>query len=65
MGAETIHSIENPLGSHNAAIHLFAGKPFTAACSQWDPDTWNERPFDADYARAAYPPAACSPSPIA
>lgn len=58
LGRDVVHAIENPLGSNNAALHVFAGKPFTAACSQWDPTTLAEAPFDAGFARAAYPPAA-------
>lgn len=55
MGADAIHSIENPLGTHNAALHVFAGNPFTAACSQWDPETLHEAPFDIPNVMAAYP----------
>jgi len=58
MGAETIHAIENPLRTNNAALHVFAGNPFTALCAQWDPTTLEEAPFDAAYAQAAYPAAA-------
>ena len=57
MGAKTIHATENPLRSNNAAILVFAGNPFAAPCSMWDPDTLAESPFDRDYARHAYPPA--------
>lgn len=59
MGADAIHSIENPLGTNNAALHVFAGNPFTAACSQWDPDTLHEAPFDIAYVMSVYP----SPNP--
>ena len=55
MGTEVVHSIENPLRSNHAALHVFAGNPFTAACSQWDQRTLAEAPFDADYAMAVYP----------
>ena len=57
MGAEVVHAIENPLRSNNASLHVFAGNPFTAACSQWDPNTLAEAPFDAAYAQAVYPNA--------
>ncbi|HET7490191.1 MAG TPA: hypothetical protein VFJ85_19865 [Acidimicrobiales bacterium] len=57
MGAKTIHATQNPLRSNNAAILVFAGNPFAARCSMWDPDTLDELPFDRDYARRSYPPA--------
>lgn len=55
MGADAIHSIENPLRTNNAALHVFAGNPFTAACSQWHPDTFEQAPFDIPYVMAMYP----------
>ena len=57
FGTDVIHGIENPLQTNSAAVHVFAGNPFTAACSQWDPVTLEHAPFDATYARNAYPPA--------
>lgn len=56
MGKEVIHAIENPLRSNNAALHVFAGNPFTAPTHQWDIDTLEEAPFDTAYAMAMYPP---------
>jgi predicted metal-dependent enzyme (double-stranded beta helix superfamily) len=55
MGADVVHSIENPLRTNNAALHVFAGNPFTAACSQWDPQTLEQAPFDTAYAMTVYP----------
>lgn len=55
MGAEVIHAIENPSHSNNAALHVFAGNPFTAQCSQWDSESLAEAPFDSTYAQAVYP----------
>jgi predicted metal-dependent enzyme (double-stranded beta helix superfamily) len=55
MGADVIHAIENPLSTNNAALHVFAGNPFTAACSQWDADTLEQAPFDIAYVMSAYP----------
>jgi predicted metal-dependent enzyme (double-stranded beta helix superfamily) len=57
MGAKTIHATHNPLRSNNAAILVFAGNPFAAPCSMWEPDTLDESLFDRDYAQHAYPPA--------
>lgn len=55
MGADAIHAIENPLRTNNAALHVFAGNPFTAACCQWDPDTLDQAPFDIANAMTVYP----------
>lgn len=55
MGADAIHAIENPSRTHNAALHVFAGNPFTAQCSQWDPETLQEAPFDIPYVMSIYP----------
>lgn len=55
MGADVIHGIENPLQSNNAALHVFAGNPFTATCSQWDEATLTEAPFDIPYVMSVYP----------
>lgn len=55
MGSSVVHSIENPLRTNNAALHVFAGNPFTAECSQWDMATLEKAPFDAEYAMAVYP----------
>jgi predicted metal-dependent enzyme (double-stranded beta helix superfamily) len=55
MGADAIHAIENPLRTNNAALHVFAGNPFTAPCSQWDPNTLEQAPFDIPYVMSVYP----------
>ncbi len=55
MGADAIHAIENPRGTNNAALHVFAGNPFTAQCSQWDFATLEEAPFDTACVMSAYP----------
>jgi predicted metal-dependent enzyme (double-stranded beta helix superfamily) len=55
MGADAIHAIENPLRTNNAALHVFAGNPFTATCSQWDLDRLEEAPFDIAYVMSVYP----------
>lgn len=55
MGADAVHSIENPLRTNNAALHVFAGNPFAAACSQWDPVTLEQAPFDIPGVMSSYP----------
>lgn len=55
MGADAVHAIENPLRTNNAALHVFAGNPFAAPCSQWDPDTLEHAPFDIPHVLSIYP----------
>lgn len=55
MGADVIHSIENPLRKNNAALHVFAANAFAGATSQWDVVTLEEAPYDVAYAMEMYP----------
>jgi predicted metal-dependent enzyme (double-stranded beta helix superfamily) len=55
MGTDAVHSIENPLRTNNAALHVFAGNPFTTPHRQWDAVTLQEAPFDNSYMMQAYP----------
>lgn len=55
FGRDVVHSIENPLGTNNAALHVFAGNPFTTPHLQWDAETLQESPFDNGYMMQAYP----------
>lgn len=55
MGKDVIHSIENPLKTNNAALHVFAGNEFAVPHSQWDIETLEEQPFSSEYAMTLYP----------
>ena len=55
MGKDVIHSIENPLKSNNAALHVFAGNEFAVDHSQWDLDTLVEAPYSNEYGMTCYP----------
>ena len=46
--------VVNPLGRFTGAIHVYGGDFFGMPCSEWAPDTLEERPFDAERARRAY-----------
>ena len=50
LGESIIHSVVNPLGSITAGIHVYGGDLNAAQRSEWDPETFEERPFDADHA---------------
>jgi predicted metal-dependent enzyme (double-stranded beta helix superfamily) len=47
LGEQTIHAVTNPLESITAAIHVYGGDFFATPRSQWDPKTFEERPYDA------------------
>ena len=55
MGTDVVHSIQNPLSINNAALHVFAGNPFTTPHLQWDAETLQEAPFDNASMMQAYP----------
>ena len=53
LGAAVIHAVTNPLDQITAAIHVYGGNFFTTPRSEWDPESFKERPFDmADTLRA-------------
>lgn len=50
LGESAIHSVANPLGSITAGIHVYGGDLYTVSRSEWDPVTFEERPFDDGHA---------------
>ena len=48
LGQDIIHSVTNPVPRLTAAIHVYGGDFFTAARSQWDPETLVEGPYDGE-----------------
>ena len=53
LGAAVIHAVTNPLDQITAAIHVYGGDFFGTPRSEWDPKTFEERPYDvADTLRA-------------
>ena len=49
LGENVIHAVTNPLEKITAAIHVYGGDFFTTPRSEWDPQTFEERPFDVDH----------------
>ena len=47
LGASIIHAVTNPLEQITAAIHVYGGDFFATPRSEWDPQTLEERPYDA------------------
>ena len=46
LGDSVIHAVTNPLEKITAAIHVYGGDFFAVPRSEWDPKTYQERPFD-------------------
>jgi len=46
LGEAVIHSVTNPLEQITAAIHVYGGDFFATPRSEWDPKTFEERPYD-------------------
>jgi len=53
LGATIIHAVTNPLDRITGAIHVYGGDFFATPRSEWNPQTFEEQPFDvADAIRA-------------
>jgi predicted metal-dependent enzyme (double-stranded beta helix superfamily) len=48
LGATVIHAVTNPLDQITAAIHVYGGDFFATPRSEWDPRTFEERPYDVE-----------------
>lgn len=49
LGESVIHSVTNPLLSITAAIHVYPGDFFETPRSEWDPETFEEHPYDVEH----------------
>lgn len=54
LGEAVIHSVTNPLDQITAAIHVYGGDFFAVPRSEWDPLTFEERPYDIEHAREIF-----------
>jgi len=54
LGAEAIHSVNNPRTMFTGAIHVYGGDFVNQPRSQWDPDTLLEEPYDMDEVRRQF-----------
>ena len=54
FGPALIHAVANPLRAFTGAIHVYGGDFFGTPRSDWDPETMEERPFDAARARKLF-----------
>ena len=46
LGDDTIHAVHNPTGEFAGAIHIYGGNFFEIERSEFDPETFEERPYD-------------------
>ena len=49
-----IHAVTNPLDQITAAIHVYGGDFFATPRSEWDPRTFEERPWDVEHVRQVF-----------
>jgi len=54
LGAPTVHSVTNPLGRFTGAIHIYGGDFFAVSRSEFDPQTYEERPYDVEKAKRVF-----------
>ena len=48
LGENAIHAVANPLDKITAAIHVYGGDFFHTPRSEWDEETFQERPYDIE-----------------
>ena len=48
LGDQVIHAVTNPSTQFTGALHVYGGDFFAAPRSEFDPDTFEERPYDAE-----------------
>jgi len=54
LGAAIIHAVTNPLDRITAAIHVYGGDFFGTPRSEWDPETFEEKPYDVAHTMRAF-----------
>ena len=54
MGDDAIHSVANTRREYAVALHVYGGDFFAVERSEWEFETYNERPFDVARARQLF-----------
>lgn len=49
LGEPVIHAVTNPLDQLTGAIHIYGGDFFTTPRSEWNPETFEEQPYDVEH----------------
>ena len=48
MGDDAIHAVANPRREYAVALHVYGGDFFEGTRSEWDAETFEERPRDVE-----------------
>ncbi len=54
LGDDVIHAVENTRREFAVALHVYGGDFFDGQRSEWDPETFEERPRDLDRTRRLF-----------
>lgn len=54
LGKSVIHAVSNPLDKITGAIHVYGGDFFDTPRSEWDPETFEEHPYDMEHTRRVF-----------
>ena len=54
LGCEVIHAVTNTKQGFTGAIHIYGGDFFNEPRSEWDPVTFEERPYDIENVMRQY-----------
>lgn len=54
LPVDAIHSVANPKGQPTGALHVYGGDFYNTARSEFDVDTYEERPYDAAHANQVF-----------
>lgn len=54
LGDDVIHSVANSRSELAVALHVYGGDFFNGERSEWDPDTFEERPRDLERTRRVF-----------
>ncbi len=54
LGETIIHSVSNPLDKIAGAIHVYGGDFFETPRSEWNPETFEEHPYDVEHAMQVF-----------
>ncbi len=54
LGAAIIHAVTNPLEQVTTAIHVYGGDFLATPRSEWDPESFEERPYDVEDTMRAF-----------
>ena len=54
LGASIIHAVTNPLDQITGALHVYGGDFFATPRSEWDPQSFEEHPYDVEHTLRAF-----------